>query len=820
MLREAQALLGSHPELKTYFRSELEWLETRRAQWQRNSFRVGLMGVTSAGKSTLVNALLSTPLLPQAVRPSSNSLVLCEWGEKEQGIVHFSDARRKPKVVQGADIRKELSWYADERTNPNNREGVQEIELRSPRFLLGRDVSLIDTPGLDAYGHDEHEKLTLEVMLPTIDVVLFVTTCKANSDAKVSEYVSLARENGKPVIVVQNMIDGVFEKLGPHGEVLESRATMLDKLRRRLQMVLESAGASGVHINQVSAQWALDKGKRDASGLDGLLREVRRQLAALAPAVIEGRCGQLKRRLKKIIQSEQRAEDPAALRRQHQAELDQLRRQTSTRAGRFQALVSQLNDVRARARAQADELQRQSAGLGKRDVTQAHALKNALERWLRESPAALSQWNKDLMAQLQRDCRELDLNLGDLDLGSRLSRATSTVQLHVSEKTGTRRVQQSGWWGALKRKVDIFDNDWGYDEQAQSWSEITDLDAFRAGIKTVVDKELSQVDDFARQAQSRVVLVQQRMAAEAEQQEQAIRDKMASVTQLAQRIDVVQRLKALLGTEPRPARGAAQAAASSPRHQPPEDGVSAQPAGPSLSDVPAVALHLCQLSALIARRRFLNLRDKALGRAEGQAPASTGRVLITAFDESSVVDFVNRFWFDRLQGDDKHVEPFTKLAFQGDTIREMGIACFSGSDKDPRAQVKTFLSAPATLFVLLDIQQIGATEAHLARSQIPLQGKHGATVLVVQSIRELENSDATAEALHELKGLMARQRLRPVDILVNDDDVTHSQVAAWLLAPHTPGQTLTGETEFMRSLPGRARQRASATIRSWEELSA
>lgn len=184
LVRQIRALMTQNGKLETYFRNELEWLDSRESLWRDNAFRVGLLGVTSSGKSTLVNALLEARLLPDAVRPSSNCLVVCEWGEVTEAVVRFQDSARKPEVFRGSGISAGLATFADEKTNPRNREGVREICVRSPLFRFGRGVSLVDTPGLDAYGHDEHEALTLEVLLPTVDVVLFLTTCKANSDAK------------------------------------------------------------------------------------------------------------------------------------------------------------------------------------------------------------------------------------------------------------------------------------------------------------------------------------------------------------------------------------------------------------------------------------------------------------------------------------------------------------------------------------------------------------------------------------------------------------------------------------------------------------
>jgi hypothetical protein len=826
LIEQVQDILGSDSELQAHFRSDLEWMAKRKEQWQFHGFRVGLMGVTSSGKSTLVNALLDARLLPQAVRPSSNCLIVCEWGEHAEGAIHFHDSARRPVVVQGKAISKVLKEFADEATNPGNREGVKEIRLQSPAFPLGRGVSLVDTPGLDAYGHDDHEKLTLEVLLPTVDAVMFVTTCKANSDSKVSEYVGLARTAGKPVIVVQNMIDSVVAKLGAHGQVSESREKVLTKHLSRLQTVLKSALVDDVHIVQVSAQWALD-GQRLLSGIDALVYDLRQKLTILEPRINEERLGQLRNRLQKLVKNEQPVANPAALHRKYKSDQVQLTQNADARTECYGRLVRRLTKIRKKTASQSDALQARVATLGKREVDEAHKLKSEVESWLRESPVELRLWNKDLMTQVRQDCSDLNVDIRDLDLVPRSVTTATSLRLNTTEKSGQRRVEQTGWFAKAKRAADFFDADWGYDKDTINWSEITDLEGFRSSIVTVSKLELSQVDHFIVQAMSRVDVVQETFAGEVEQQAQSIRGKISSTTDLAHRLTTVRRLNALLGIAPQ--IGSDAHVEIEPTHSTLGQGSSShttQPFAPAQIttalheiDVPTMAIQMCRLSNLIAHRRFLAQRDEILKRVAQRRKVNARRILIAGFDAESVGDFVNRFWFDRLQSDITPLAPFTKIVIDDEAIDEVGVVCLSDTSEDPVRKVKNFLQIPATLFLLMDIQQIGASENLLKRSGIDFPGEHGATVLVIQSIRELENSATTAEALWELKKLVTRNRIKYIGVLVNDDEVSHSQVAAWLLATGTHRPTFTDETEFMRSLPNRVRPSAGKTIRSWNELS-
>jgi len=213
---EAVAAVSASDTLKAHFKRETAWFVQRRAIWLSRTWRVGLIGITSSGTSTLVNALLGVPLLPIRVRPSSNCLVICRLGP-EQAIVHFEDGR--VETYTGKRIQQELCRLTDETTNPSNKLGVKEIEFQSPRFRLGENVALVDTPGLDAFGYERHEELTMDVFLPTVDVVLFLTTAKANRDEVIARYLDRIGEQRKPLILVQNMIDSIEAELGLGGHI-------------------------------------------------------------------------------------------------------------------------------------------------------------------------------------------------------------------------------------------------------------------------------------------------------------------------------------------------------------------------------------------------------------------------------------------------------------------------------------------------------------------------------------------------------------------------------------------------------------------------
>lgn len=185
-LEKFQQIIQQEPTYTNFCESELSWIENRKLDWSTDRIRVGVIGVTSSGKSTLINAILGTDILSSAIAPSSGQLVCCSYGDKPEIIIRFEDGTEQ-KLSGKKFSRDILQEFSDERFNPKNEKGVLSIELTSPLFDFGKDVLLVDSPGLDAFGLEAHERLTLESLVPTIDACIYVTTMKTNSDRKTLE---------------------------------------------------------------------------------------------------------------------------------------------------------------------------------------------------------------------------------------------------------------------------------------------------------------------------------------------------------------------------------------------------------------------------------------------------------------------------------------------------------------------------------------------------------------------------------------------------------------------------------------------------------
>ena len=248
-------ILTSDERCQGRYSAEIINFHNRKSHAESNKYRLGVIGVTGSGKSTMINSLLGEALLPVFARPSSSQLVSCFHSSNRFATIYFQDG--KTKKFSGSSLNQELlEKYGDEGTNSKNKEKVKQIELTTPGFPFDDNIILIDSPGLDAYGYAGHEQLTMNSLLPTIDFCIFVTTCKTNSDDKMLSVLNTIAEYEKPVIIVQNMIDSIKPSL----DGKKSVADVAQDHRVRVERIINHSkikDKSKVFIVQISAINAL-----------------------------------------------------------------------------------------------------------------------------------------------------------------------------------------------------------------------------------------------------------------------------------------------------------------------------------------------------------------------------------------------------------------------------------------------------------------------------------------------------------------------------------------------------------------------------------
>lgn len=255
IIEKVLVILNQSPTIKQRYVAELENFKQRLKSAKQKQTRLGVIGVTSSGKSTILNALFGESLLPAVARPSSSQLVSCHRANRRRVTIYFENGSNR--FFEGKQMRPELiSKYGDESFNKRNKEHVKQIELTSPNFPLSQDLVLIDSPGLDAFGYEGHEQLTMRTLLPTIDFCIFVTTCKSNSDEKTLVVLNTVADYNKPIIIVQNMIDSLKQSVDGKKSISE----VAQEHKIRIERIIDKSNItdkSSAKIVQISAIYAL-----------------------------------------------------------------------------------------------------------------------------------------------------------------------------------------------------------------------------------------------------------------------------------------------------------------------------------------------------------------------------------------------------------------------------------------------------------------------------------------------------------------------------------------------------------------------------------
>ncbi len=203
------------------FRRRIANLENNLESFNDCQVRGGLVGITSSGKSSLLNVLLGTGqrILKEQSKATTNIIVFCS--KSSQPFLEINFEGSKKVIRHGQDVFIESLWrYTSEDENPQNRLGVRFIKLGLPTFLAGEQIQLADTPGLDAYGLKEHEDLTLREFLPQADLIIYLTPIGSpmkDADRRVLNQIMDAEQR---VIFVQTCKGSVVEQSYGDGTVV------------------------------------------------------------------------------------------------------------------------------------------------------------------------------------------------------------------------------------------------------------------------------------------------------------------------------------------------------------------------------------------------------------------------------------------------------------------------------------------------------------------------------------------------------------------------------------------------------------------------
>lgn len=194
---------GKLPDTYNNCTGQIKELHSRLAYGR---LHLAVVGEFNRGKSTFINALIGSRLLPTSILPITAVPTRLIHDPKLSCTVRFFNG--KPDlVVQSSQelITETLLRYVAEENNPKNRLCVESVEVKLPSPLLENGTVLIDTPGFGStYIHNTKTALD---SLADCDAVLFILSSDPPMTQTEVEFLKQVTRQVPRIFFILNKVD-------------------------------------------------------------------------------------------------------------------------------------------------------------------------------------------------------------------------------------------------------------------------------------------------------------------------------------------------------------------------------------------------------------------------------------------------------------------------------------------------------------------------------------------------------------------------------------------------------------------------------------
>lgn len=162
-------------------------------------FHIAVLGNFKRGKSTFINALIGTPVLPTGVIPVTSIITKLCYSNEPIAVAHFNG--KKTSIIPLT----ELSAYVTESGNPANVKGVLEVEIFANSSYLRNGVTIVDTPGIGSIFKDNTQ--TTYDFLSCLDAAIVVIGGDPPVSNEELDFIQDVRKYVDTLYFIQNKID-------------------------------------------------------------------------------------------------------------------------------------------------------------------------------------------------------------------------------------------------------------------------------------------------------------------------------------------------------------------------------------------------------------------------------------------------------------------------------------------------------------------------------------------------------------------------------------------------------------------------------------
>ncbi|SFL74295.1 dynamin family protein [Salibacterium qingdaonense] len=155
---------------------------------------IACCGHFSAGKSTLLNQIMNSDILPSHPVPTSANIVHLQYSTKTLYQYRDTETRHWNEIPPGDDLD---TWFLSDH--------VEELSIQSPHVHLPEHVKIMDTPGMDSTD-PLHRRKALS-SLSQADIVCCVTDYQHVESAGNEDLLKEINERGMSPKLIVNQVD-------------------------------------------------------------------------------------------------------------------------------------------------------------------------------------------------------------------------------------------------------------------------------------------------------------------------------------------------------------------------------------------------------------------------------------------------------------------------------------------------------------------------------------------------------------------------------------------------------------------------------------
>ncbi|MCG1028383.1 dynamin family GTPase [Virgibacillus halodenitrificans] len=163
---------------------------------QKEEIMISFAGHFSAGKSSMINALLDDDILPKSPIPTSANIVRITSGG---GYARVYFRHEQPiQYTEPYDIDRIKAYSKDKKA-------IKQIDISTSKKIIPPGCYIIDTPGIDAA--DDADRIMTEGSLHLVDIVFYVMDYNHVQSEVNLEFLKELQDKSIPYYVIVNQID-------------------------------------------------------------------------------------------------------------------------------------------------------------------------------------------------------------------------------------------------------------------------------------------------------------------------------------------------------------------------------------------------------------------------------------------------------------------------------------------------------------------------------------------------------------------------------------------------------------------------------------